>query len=109
MATAVFFPDGVVKEVPSQLRMMSKPEIQFAPVYEQVPLNCDPFWKYQCVNGRWIAQRRARQVAALHQPIEEWWRSISQMADDLPEARQPCGHQVERDGPEDSSARRSAA
>ncbi len=97
MAVCVEFPNGFRRDVPSQLRPLSEP-LGGAPEYEQVPLNCDPCWRYERVGSRWIAVRRHAAVTTLQQPVAEWWRSIEQM-------REPASPPLTlRHGPGDDDA-----
>ncbi len=83
MAISVLFPDGTRREVPTQLRQISFPkDNRTPPRFEQVPLNCDSFWKYVAVKGRWLARARVENMATLVPQVQEWWRSIEQMDDD---------------------------
>lgn len=86
MSVPVRFPDGTIRNIPGQLQYIHSSSDRSISIYEQVPLNCDPDWKYERAAGQWIARRRIRQVTTLCPPIEEWWRSIRQMADDTPDA-----------------------
>lgn len=81
MAIPVQFPDGETRLVPCQLRQISLPDAPDDVAFEQVPLHCDPLWRYEREGARWIATRRALCVEQLRIPVETWWQSIGIMAD----------------------------
>lgn len=81
MAVCVEFPDGARRDVPSQLRPINADDQGVEAQFEQVPLNCDPCWRYERAGARWVALRRHVPVSALQPAVTEWWRSIGPMAD----------------------------
>ncbi|GLV30443.1 hypothetical protein TomTYG75_29590 [Sphingobium sp. TomTYG75] len=78
MSVLVEFPGGACREVPSQLRAIG-PRQNGAPEFEQVPLNCDPQWKFEREDGRWVAVRRQGQLLALRPAIPAWWHFVALM------------------------------
>lgn len=81
MTVPVLFPDGTVRNVPGQLKIVIAGEDSISS-FEQVPINCDAAWSYERQGRTWVARRRNQRVTALRPPVEEWWRSIKQMAED---------------------------
>ena len=79
MAIYVEFPDGTVRAVASHLRPLTPYLHDGPPEFEQVPLNCDPVWRYDRKGQRWIACRRNPGVTTLQPATVEWWCSIDQM------------------------------
>ncbi|HWV13424.1 MAG TPA: hypothetical protein VN110_09035 [Sphingobium sp.] len=86
MSVLVEFPGGVCREVPSQLRAISAHQ-NLAAEFEQVPLNCDPHWKYEREDGRWIAVHRQGQLLSMRPATPAWWHFIELMME--PERRAP--------------------
>lgn len=84
MSVLVEFPGGVCREVPSQLRAIGSPKNR-ADEFEQVPLNCDPHWKYEREDGRWIAVHRQGQLLSMRPAAPAWWHFIELMME--PERR----------------------
>lgn len=83
MSIAVQFPDGSVRDLPGQLRQVDGPAGPHgAPMFEQVPLNCDSRWLYYRSGKGWCARPRSGHLAAFRAPVMEWWRSIASMTDD---------------------------
>ena len=78
MSVLVEFPGGVCREVPSQLRAID-PRQKDAPGFEQVPLNCDPHWKFEREDGRWVAVRRQGHLLALRPATPAWWHFVALM------------------------------
>lgn len=78
MSVFVEFPGGICREVPSQLRAVGTRQDE--PVeFEQVPLNCDPQWKYEREKGRWIAVHRQGQLLSMRPAAPAWWQFIELM------------------------------
>ena len=86
MTVPVQFPDGTVRNVPGQLKIIRLSYDEDIGAYEQVPINCDPHWFYERQDQQWLARRRTQRLTALRPPVEEWWRSIRQMAEEAPSA-----------------------
>ncbi len=86
MSVLVEFPGGFCREVPSQLRAIG---VQHDPAYEfeQVPLNCDPQWKYEREDGRWIAIHRQGQLLSMRPAAPAWWHFVELMME--PERHAP--------------------
>lgn len=80
MAVSVLFPDGTVRDIPAQLRPLPSTSRR-APEFEQVPLNCDPCWKYERRGSAWFARPRRNAVLALKVPAKTWWHAIEHMAE----------------------------
>lgn len=80
MSVLVEFPGGVCREVPSQLRTIH-PRQNGSAEFEQVPLNCDPQWKYEREDGRWIAVCRQGQLLNLRPPAPAWWHFVELMTE----------------------------
>lgn len=78
MSVLVEFPGGICREVPSQLRAVDAPQDDLA-AFEQVPLNCDPQWKYEREQGRWIAVHRQGQLLSMRPVAPAWWQLIEMM------------------------------
>lgn len=87
MSVLVEFPGGVCREVPSQLRAI-RPRQNGVAEFEQVPLNCDPQWKYERCDARWVAVHRQGQLLALRPAVPAWWHFVELMIE--PERRQPA-------------------
>ncbi|MFC4593142.1 hypothetical protein [Sphingobium tyrosinilyticum] len=94
MPVFVEFPDGECREVPSQLRAMQQ-SIGLGE-FEQVPLNCDPVWKYECAGTGWIAVLRKGQLLPLRPQAPAWWQFVKLMLD--PERRSTNDTPVEEVG-----------
>lgn len=84
MSVLVEFPGGVFREVPSQLRAIGG-QHNISAEFEQVPLNCDPHWKYERADGRWIAVHRQGQLLSLRPAAPAWWHFVELMME--PERR----------------------
>lgn len=82
MMVPVHFPDGIVRQVPGQLKHLSRSPGIASATFELEPLHCDPLWRYQRTGDRWVASRRAVVVTALSRPTEPWWAAIGPMEDD---------------------------
>lgn len=83
MAVSVRFPDGTRRDVPGRLRELPMSAgHRGAPFFEQVPLGCDPLWRYVCVAGVWLARPRTQKIAPLILPVPDWWQAIAPMTDD---------------------------
>ena len=85
MSVFVEFPDGECREVPGQLRMISMQQSHGPVEFEQVPLNCDPVWKYERDGNRWVAVRRTGQLLPLRPQAPAWWQFVELMLE--PERR----------------------
>ncbi|HKT76301.1 MAG TPA: hypothetical protein VJQ78_06185 [Sphingobium sp.] len=85
MTVPVHFPDGTIRQVPGHLRRLSPSQDRAPATFQQVPLACDPLWRYERVADRWVATRRALVVTALSRPAETWWAAIACMTDDPPD------------------------
>lgn len=83
MTIAVQFPDGSVRTVPGQLRVVEDAaHPDGPPLFEQVPLNCSSRWHYYRKGKGWFARPRTGHLSAFRVPQEEWWRPVAAMADD---------------------------
>jgi hypothetical protein len=80
----VLFPDGSIRGVPGQLREVIAEDNGRARLrFRQVPINCDPLWRYVERRGRWVAMLRSGPDVALFAPREAyWWQAIVQMHDE---------------------------
>lgn len=87
MIVPVHFPDGSVRDVACDLRPIGATRTTQSARFELVPLQCDARWKFERADDCWRAVPRINTVSRLKKPVEEWWRSIAQMADDRPAAR----------------------
>lgn len=85
MSVFVEFPDGLRREVPGQLRALSAQRPNGPAEFEQVPLNCDPLWKYERDGARWIAVQRKGQLLPLRPHAPAWWQCVELMLE--PESR----------------------
>jgi hypothetical protein len=85
MSVCVEFPDGVRREVPGQLRALSTQHHGGSAQFEQVPLNCDPVWKYERRGARWVAVPRKGQLLPLRPQVPAWWQYVELMLE--PEKR----------------------
>ncbi len=83
MAVSVLFPDGSRSNVPAQLIGRKGDEGMILDGFRQVPLNCDPLWRYVQEDGMWIAKSRHGPDVRHLSPREEpcWWESIPQMCE----------------------------
>jgi hypothetical protein len=81
MTIPVQFPDGETRLVPGQLKQISHPDTPDIVTFEQVPLHCDPLWRYERQGDFWIAKRCSLTVEQLRIPVETWWQSIGVMTD----------------------------
>lgn len=89
MAVAIFFPDGSTRDVPGYLVPLVGNKATTT-AFKQVPVNCDPLWRYCQIDGHWHAvPRHGNNIAVLTSHAREWWRSIVQMQDQSPE---PTSH-----------------
>jgi hypothetical protein len=89
MAMSILFPDGTIRDVPGQLVIRSTASGE-APRFVQIPVNCDPLWRYRFVDGRWRAlARHDGKVAILNPGQREWWHAIAQMQE---QASEPESH-----------------
>lgn len=89
MALAIVFPDGSIRDVPGHL-MPRGESCGRATVFTQVPVNCDPMWRYCQIDGHWRAvPRHGDNISMLTPNVREWWQSIVQMQDQSPE---PTSH-----------------
>ena len=81
MAISVRFPDGSLREVPSELRSVDPlmPGVQAR--FRHVPINCDPQWRYVRVGSLWRAQPRRSTLSILIPPTENWWEGIMLMGE----------------------------
>lgn len=80
MTVAIRFPDGSIRDVPGQL--VAKPgKTDRTPVFVQIPVNCDPLWRYRQVGDAWFAFSRHANLSVLRPAGREWWQSIKQMDD----------------------------
>jgi hypothetical protein len=104
MSVFVEFPDGERREVPGQLRMISLQQSDGPVEFEQVPLNCDPVWKYERDGTRWVAVRRTGQLLPLRPQAPAWWQFVELM---LEPERRPSAPLYE--GDEDDDRLQSAA
>ena len=93
MPVFVEFPDGECREVPSQLRAMSVQKSTGPAEFEQIPLNCDPVWKYERDGTRWIAVLRNGQLLPLRPQPPAWWHFVELMLE--PERRSATDSPVE--------------
>lgn len=76
MSVAVTFPDGTVRQVIGVLKLERDG-------FVQMPLNCDPHWKYVLQSGHWVAASRHGKIRAIPMPERGcWWDDIAQMRDD---------------------------
>lgn len=85
MSVFVEFPDGLRREVPGQLRAISPQRSGGQTEFEQIPLNCDPLWKYERDGTRWIAVQRTGQLLPLRVQAPAWWQCVDLMLE--PESR----------------------
>jgi len=82
MIVPVHFPDGSVRDIACDLRPTSIGRSATPAAFELVPLQCDARWKFERAEDRWRAVPRLNSISRLKVPVEEWWRSIVQLADD---------------------------
>jgi hypothetical protein len=75
MTISVHFPDGSVRDMPGELRMLDTDDCCF----RQVPLRCHARWRFIEVDGRWLAEPRHGRVTRLAPPSDPWWRGIAAM------------------------------
>ncbi|WP_088182268.1 hypothetical protein [Sphingobium sp. Z007] len=81
MAISVRFPDGSWRDVPSELRHVDPTTTGVASRFCNIPVNCDPQWRYLCMAGVWHARPRHGKLAILTPTVEDWWNGITAMAD----------------------------
>ncbi len=81
MAIMVHFPDGSQREVAGQLCRVNPTAAKADARYRQVPVNCDPQWRYVRVGAKWYAIARHGALAILSPPVDDWWQGIDAMAD----------------------------
>lgn len=84
MIVPVHFPDGSIRDVACDLRPVSISRAAVPSGFELVPLQCDARWKFERADNSWRAVPRVSTVSRLKKPVEEWWRSIEQMSEDIP-------------------------
>jgi hypothetical protein len=85
MAISVLLPDGSMLKVPGQLirqKSANGSHLRF----RQIPINCDPLWRFIFDRGVWCAKPRHGPSVA-HFPAREdpgcWWDGIWQMDDNI--------------------------
>ncbi|AMK19716.1 hypothetical protein K663_16776 [Sphingobium sp. MI1205] len=81
MSVLVEFPGGVHREVPAQLRQIFAQQWDGSAEFEQVPLNCDPHWKFERRGTRWVAVPRNGQLVALRPRDVAWWQFVDLMVE----------------------------
>ncbi|WP_420146144.1 hypothetical protein [Sphingobium sp.] len=84
MAVIVQFPDGSQREVASQLCPIDPTAVGTQVRFRQVPINCDPQWRYVRVAATWHAIARHGALAILLPPVDDWWQGIEAMDDAAP-------------------------
>lgn len=83
MTIAVRFPDGSVRDVPSELRPVHDGAPDAPPRFRHVPLDCDGRWIFVEKDGRWRARARHGSLAILSPQPDPWWQGIATMDDAL--------------------------
>jgi hypothetical protein len=81
MSVLVEFPGGVHREIPAQLRQISAQQLNGPAEFEQVPLNCDPHWKFERRGNHWVALPRKGQLVALRPRDLAWWQFVDLMVE----------------------------
>lgn len=79
MAIHVRFPDGSLRDVPSDLRHYTAPDGAMA--FANEPLDCDVQWRFVRDEAGWRAEPRHGRVTRLVATADEWWRAVPVMAD----------------------------
>ena len=85
MTISVEFPDGGLRDMPSELRIDHA-----TGGLDHVPLDCNAQWRFVRRNGRWLAQPRHGSLAVLAPQVDEWWRGIATMEDGPRPPRAPA-------------------
>lgn len=88
MAISVRFPDGSLRDVASQLCLVDPLATGMQARFRQVPINCDPQWRYVRTGMEWRAVARHGALAILMPPTEDWWQGIGAMAEAAPSSDQ---------------------
>jgi hypothetical protein len=84
MTISVEFPDGSLRDMPSELRADHA-----TGAFLHVPLDCNAQWRFVRRGKGWQAQPRHGSLAVLTPQVDEWWRGIATMADGPPLPRAP--------------------
>lgn len=81
MAVIVHFPDGSQREVAGQLCLVDPTAAGTQVRFRQVPINCDPQWRYVRIASKWCAVARHGALAILSPSADHWWQGVEAMVD----------------------------